>query len=132
MLSQIIIAANQTDNMDAIVGVTDWCRSDFLWWKQALPVYSYRSSLIDPDRRAGPMAILSHTDAAGGSLRSFGKGVGMIISPDIWTFVMWGKKINGEGITADGKGYENLMSAWELLGPLLTALPQTGSGTNRW
>ena len=120
MLSQIIIAANQTDNMDAIVGVTDWCRSDFFWWKQALPVYSYRSSLIDPDRRAGPMAILSHTDAAGGSLRSFGKGVGMIISPDIWTFVMWGKKINGEGITADGKGYENLMSAWELLGPLLT------------
>ena len=119
-LGQIIKAANQTDIMTARVPVSDWCRSDLFWWKQALPVYSFRSSLVDPDRRAGPSAVVSHTDAAGGSLRSFGKGVGMTIYPDIWTFVMWGKKINGEGRTADGKGLENLMSAWELLGPLLT------------
>ena len=119
-LGQIIMAANQTEKMTAVVAVSDWCRSDFFWWKNALPVYSYRSPLIDPDRKPGPLAVVSHTDAAGGSLRSFGKGVGMTIFPDIWTFVMWGKKINGEGITSDGKGYENLMSAWELLGPLLT------------
>ena len=125
-LGQIIMAANQTEKMTAIVAVSDWCRSDFFWWKNALPVYSYRSPLVDPDRKPGPLAVVSHTDAAGGSLRSFGKGVGRTIFQDIWTFVMWGKKINGKGITSDGKGYENLMSAWELLGPLLTvsAVPE--------
>ena len=119
-MGQIILAANQTEVMTARVSVTDWCRSDLFWWKQALPVHSYRSPLVDPDRRPGPAAIISHTDAAGGSLRSFGKGVGMTIFPDIWTFVMWGKKINCGEITSDGKSLDSLMSAWELLGPLLT------------
>ena len=119
-MGQIILAANQTDVMAARVSVSDWCRSDLFWWKQALPVCSYRSPLVDPDRRPGPSALVSHTDAAGGSLRSFGKGVGMTIFPDLWTFVMWGRKINGDGKTTNGKALESLMSAWELLGPLLT------------
>ena len=93
-LGQIILAANQTDVMTARVSISDWCRSDIHWWKQALPVYSFRSSLVDPDRRPGPHAVVSHTDAAGGSTKSFGRGVGMTIYPNIWTFVMWGNMIN--------------------------------------
>lgn len=119
-MAQIIMAANQTDDMAARVSISDWCRSDMFWFKNSLPVYSHRTSLVDPDRRPGPTAVVSHTDAAGGSRRTFGKGVGMTIYPNVWTFVMWGKKINGGGATNDGKSLENLMSAWELLGPLLT------------
>ena len=38
----------------------------------------------------------------------------------MWTYVPWGKRIN-EGWTAyDGKNLAHKMSAWELLGPLLT------------
>ena len=119
-MGQIIIAANQTTNMSARVAVSDWCRSDMFWWKNALPVFSYRSELIDPDRKPGPLAVMSHTDAAGGSAKSFGRGVGMTIYPDIWTVVLWGKRINLGFKGLDGKGLDSLMSAWELLGPLLT------------
>ena len=82
-MAQIIMAANQTEVMSARVSVSDWCRSDMFWWKQALPVYSLRTCLMDPDRRPGPLAVVSHTDAAGGSRRSFGKGVGMTKVEDI-------------------------------------------------
>ena len=118
-MGQIIQAANQTDNMDARVSVNDWCRSDLFWWKVALPVFSHRSALNDPDKRPNPSALVAHTDAAGGTMRSFGRGVGMTIYPNIWTFVMWEIKINC-GIKLDnGKALDSLMSAWELLGPLL-------------
>ena len=44
----------------------------------------------------------------------------MTIFPNIWTYVPWGKRIN-EGWTAyDGKNLSHKLSAWELLGPLLT------------
>ena len=76
-MGQIILAANQTDVMTARVSVSDWCRSDLFWWKRALPVYSFRSGLTDPDCRPGPLAVVSHTDAAG--------GVGITIFPNIWT-----------------------------------------------
>ena len=126
-MSQIILAANQTDVMTARVSVTDWCRSDLFWWKTALPVYSNRSALMDPDRKPSTSAIVAHTDAAGGTMRSFGRGVGMTVFPNIWTFVMWGKKINSGTLTSDGKSLDSLMSAWELLGPLLVlcAAPDT-------
>ena len=91
----------------------------FFWWKTALPVYSHRTSLTDPDRKPGPSAVRAHTDAAGGSVKSFGRGVGMTIYPNTWTFVQWGNMINKGFKTADGKSLDSMLSAWELLGPLL-------------
>jgi hypothetical protein len=130
-MGQIIQAANQTDVMTARVSVTDWCRSDFFWWKTALPVFSHRSALVDPDRKPSPSAILAHTDAAGGSARSFGKGVGMAIYPYIWTFVQWGIKINRGAKMANGKCLDSLLSAWELLGPLLVVCAAPDKVRNR-
>jgi hypothetical protein len=118
-MGQIILAANQTDNMKARVSISDWCRSDFFWWKTCLPALSYRSELFDPDRRPNPSAMKAHTDAAGGTMKSFGRGVGMAIFPNTWTFVQWGKKINEGAKSDNNKKLDSLMSAWELLGPLL-------------
>ena len=85
-----------------------------------LPSYGRRTVLQDPDRRPDTWAIRSYTDAAGGSKESIGRGVGMTIFPNTWTFVPWGKCIN-EGWTAyDKKNLAHKLSAWELLGPLLT------------
>ena len=118
-MGQIIIAANQTENMEARVSISDWCRSDCFWWKSHLPVFSHRSALTDPDRRPNLSALIAHTDAAGGTTRSFGRGVGMTIFPSIWTFMQWSYKINS-GAPGDGnKNLDSRMSAWELVGPLL-------------
>ena len=118
-MGQIIQAANQTEVMTARVEISDWCRSDMFWWKTSLPVFSHRSALMDPDRRAGPFAVVAHKDAAGGSVKSFGRGVGMTIYPNTWTVLQWGDKINKGYKTAGGKSLDSILSAWELLGPLL-------------
>ena len=126
-MGQIIIAANQTDEMEARVSISDWCRSDCFWWKTHLPVCSHRSELTDPDRRPNVNALVAHTDAAGGSTKSFGKGVGMAIFPNTWTFVQWGNKINRGDLGEGNKNLNSRMSAWELLGPFLVvcAAPNT-------
>ena len=122
-LAHLLIAASSvTDpaDLDKMVKVGDWCRADLLYFSLVLPVYSHRTLLQDPDRSPDAWAIKSHTDAAGGSVQSLGRGVGMTIFPNIWTYVPWGKRIN-EGWTAyDGKNLSHKLSAWELLGPLLT------------
>ena len=92
-MSQIIQAANQTEVMTARVEISDWCRSDMFWWKTSLPVFSNRSALMDPDRRAGPFA----------PVKSFGRGVSMKIYPKTWTVLQWGDKINKGFKTVNGR-----------------------------
>ena len=44
----------------------------------------------------------------------------MVIFPSMWTYIPWSRRIN-EGWTAyDGKNLSHKLSAWELVGPLLT------------
>ena len=126
-LSQIILAANQSSDLAALVEASEWCKSDMFWWKVCLPAYSRRTPLPDPDRKPGPMALFSHTDAAGGSVRSWGRGVGITIFPNTWTLVLWGDKINKGERSMGGQSLAHVMSAWELVGPLLTlcAAPDT-------
>ena len=113
--------------LERVVEVDDWCRSDLLYFSLVLPVYSHRSQIQDPDRKADSWAVKKHSDAAGGRTESLWRGVGVTIFPNIWTYVPWGKRIN-EGWTAyDGKNLSHKLSAWELLGPLLTLV---AGGTN--
>ena len=44
----------------------------------------------------------------------------MTIFPNMWTYAPWGKRINEGWVAYDGKNLSHKMSAWELLGPLLT------------
>ena len=121
-LAHLLMVASslaEPESFDTIVKVDEWCRADLFYFSLVLPVYSHRTVIQDPDRRPDSWAIKCHTDAAGGSTESLGRGVGMTIFPSTWTYVPWGRKIN-EGWTAyDGKNLSHKLSAWELLGPLL-------------
>ena len=44
----------------------------------------------------------------------------MTLFPNMWTYVLWGRRINEGWAAYDGKNLSHKMSSWELLGPLLT------------
>ena len=90
------------------------------YFSLVLPLYSGRVRLQDPGKKPDWWALESHTDAAGGSRDSLGRGVGMTIFPNIWTYVPWGRRINEGWRSSEGKSLAHAMSAWELTGPLLT------------
>ena len=113
-------SVTEKSKMDDVVAVDDWCRADLHYFSVVLPTYSRRTKLQDPDRKPDSWAIQSFTDAAGGSVESKGRGVGMTIYPYIWTYVPWGRRINEGWSSYDGKNLAHKLSAWELLGPLLT------------
>ena len=113
-------SVTESSEMERVLLLDDWCRADLYYFSLILPVYSRRTKLTDPDRRPDTWAVKSYTDAAGGSTVSVGRGVGMTIFPNVWTYVPWGKRINQGWVAYDGKNLSHKMSAWELLGPLLT------------
>ena len=122
-LAHLLMAAGsftEAGDMEKIVTVDEWCRADLFYFSLVLPAYSSRTRLTDPDKKPDTWALKSHTDAAGGSSDSKGRGVGMTIFPNIWTYVPWGKRINHGWVAYDGKNLSHKMSAWELVGPLLT------------
>ena len=105
-LAHLIIASssvNERENLDEVLEVDDWCRADLHYFSLTLPAYSRRTKLQDPDKRPSPWSIKSYTDAAGGSTESMGRGVGMTIFPNMWTYVPWGKRINQGWTAYDGK-----------------------------
>ena len=122
-LAHLLMAAGsvtESADMEKMVEVDEWCRADLFYFSLVIPVYSHRTKLTDPDRKPDSWAVKSYTDAAGGSVQSLGRGVGMTIFPSVWTYVPWGKRINEGWVAYDGKSLAHKMSAWELLGPLLT------------
>ena len=122
-LAHLLMAAGsvtERQDMDNVVLVDDWCRADLAYFSVVLPTYARRTKLQDPDRKPDTWAVKSYTDAAGGSTESRGRGVGMTIFPNIWTYVPWGRRINEGWRAYDGKNLSHKLSAWELLGPLLT------------
>ena len=122
-LAHLLMAAStftEKEDMGKIVEIDDWCEKDLGYFALVLPVYAHRTVLQDPDRRPMAGVVSSHTDAAGGSMESVGRGVGMTVFPRVWTYVPWGRRINQGWRSYDGKSLAHKMSAWELVGPLLT------------
>ena len=109
----------EKQDMEEVVKVDDWCREDLYYWSLVLPVYSRRSKLQDPDRKPDPWAIVTHSDVAGGSRESLGRGIGALVWPHTWTYVPWNRRINEGWFAYDGKSLAHKLSAWELCGPLL-------------
>ena len=121
-LAHLIMAANvftEKEDMERTVEVDDWLERDLYFFSIALPAYSRRSELQDPDRRAMAGSPKAYTDAAGGSRTKVGRGVGMLVDGTMWTFVPWGRRINEGWRAYDGKSLAHKMSAWELVGALL-------------
>ena len=133
-LSQLIQDANQyteSKDMEKKVNLTDWTRADLSWWKLVLPLFNRKTKLQDPDRRPEPRALRAYTDAAGGSLHGQGRGVGMVIFPNIWAQLTYGNLINGGHLAYDGKLLSCKMSVWELVGPLLVLVCAPDTVRNR-
>ena len=122
-LAHLMMAAckfTNKEDMEEVVKVEEWLKADLEYFLIVLPVYSKRTKLQDPDKKPDWWAIESHTDAAGGSKDSLGRGVGMTIFPDMWTLVPWGMRINQGWRGYNNKLLSHAMSAWELVGPVLT------------
>ena len=88
------------------------------FWYTMLQVCSGRVSLPDPDRILPAWSLDVYTDAAGGSKDTYGLGVGVVAS-DFWCYVPWQWAINTGQDTGDYRRLDRIMSALELLGPLI-------------
>ena len=102
-----------------MINVWDWCKDELNWWYIYLPAFSGRAPIPDPEVAIPMTALQGFTDAAGGSLDSFGNGIGAFLPPSTWAYVPFGFRINGPGVDETGKKLCRKMSAWELAGPLL-------------
>ena len=95
-----------------------WCKEEINWWYTYLPVYSGRAPIPDLNYNLPLSALQGFTDAAGGSLDSWGNGIGAFLPPHTWAYVAFGFRINGPGVDETGKKLCRKMSAWELAAPL--------------
>ena len=118
-LSNLMMDSHQTDELDSMVELSDWTRSDLAWWKLVLPLCNQRTKLQDPDRRFLSSAVKIYSDAAGGSIDTLGNGVGMAIFPNVYAYIPHRVKVNAGFPAYDGKSLAHKLSVWELVGPLL-------------
>ena len=114
-----LILANSfsTDSKSKVPIDGDLKRQAWFWFS-ALQVCSGRASIPNPSLDLPPWTIDIYTDAAGGSWRSVGQGVGAV-AKRFWVVLPWGRAINAGHPTTDGRKLDRIMSALELFGPLL-------------
>ena len=97
-----------------------------LWfWLSMLQVCSGRASIPRVGNVLPPWAIEVYTDAAGGSSQSAGHGVGAV-AIGWWVVLPWGRAINSGRITEEGKHLDRMLSALELVGPLMALCAAAG------
>ena len=103
----------------AMVTVSQKLKDQLEFWYLVLPLCSGRVSIPDPDPFLPPWAVECWTDAAGGTTHNPWHGVGSVTT-SWWAYAPWGKKINTGADAGKGRSLDRVMSALELLGPLLT------------
>ena len=114
-----LIKANSfSTDPKALVPVDAELKQQAWFWLTALQVCSGRTRIPDPDRRLPAWTVDIFTDAAGGSWRTVGQGVGAV-GPGFWVILPWGRAINAGRPTDDGRRLDRILSALELVGPLL-------------
>ena len=114
----LLRANHMSEDGSFMVLLTDQVKQQLWFWYTALPLCSGAVSIPDPDRPIPPWAVDVYTDASGGTLSSPWHGVGAV-ADGWWAFCPWGKAINGGKLTSKGRRLDRVMSALELLGPLL-------------
>ena len=88
------------------------------FWSVMLPTCSGRTSIPDLDAKAPAWALDFFTDAAGGSLRVKGQGLGGV-GPGWWAYTPWSRFINSGKQDRQGRRFARKLSLLELLGALL-------------
>ena len=117
-IDYLLRANSQSEDPGHLVELSPLIKGQMWFWYQALPLCSGMVSIPNPDRPIAPWAVDIYTDASGGTLSSPWHGVG-VVTAGWWAFAPWGKAINGGKITSKGRRLDRVMSALELLGPLL-------------
>ena len=99
------------------VTLTRGFNSQCWFWFSMLKLCSGAGPIPDPDLGLPPWAIDVYTDSAGGS-RDGSKGAGAV-TPFWWSFIPWSPKINFGATSDSGRRLGRMMSALELVGPLI-------------
>ena len=118
-IDHLLVANAHSKDRTCMVPVTEGLRRQLSFWYDVLPLCTHKVSIPDPDPKTAPWAIKCWTDAAGGTRNSPWHGVGAV-TPFWWAYAPWGKKINTGQDAGKGRSLNRVMSALELLGPLLT------------
>ena len=113
-----LIRANSVSlERNFMVPVTPDIRRQLWFWLTMLRLCSGRCPIPDPDKGLPPCAIDVYTNAAGGA--PAGLQGAWAVSASWWAFVPWSDKINKSGRSSTGRALGRMMSALELVGPLL-------------
>ena len=119
-IDHLLQANNISEDGSTLITISEKLRSQLHFWLKILPLCSNRSAIPDPDCYMPPWTIEVYTDSAGGSYGSkLWHGAGAV-TYGWWAFVPWSVKINCGADTGYGKRLDRVMSALELVGPLVT------------
>ena len=114
----LIKANSQALEGSVLVPVSADLKRQLWFWQNILPVCGGRASIPNIDAGLPPWAFDVFTDAAGGSWRTPGHGVGAV-GGSWWAYLPWARAINAGRDTGDGRRLDRVLSALELVGPLL-------------
>ena len=101
-----------------LVPISHLCKEQVWFWLTMIKTCCGRVSIPDPDLHLPAWAVDVYTDAAGGSPDASDRGVGAVC-PNWWVQLPWGAAINTGRSTEEGRQLDRVMSALELVGPLL-------------
>ena len=132
-IGYIIMAATCPPAADkaAVVQLSPNCREQLYWWWLMLPVCFGKTPITRPDIILSPLAIMAYTDAAGGTLRKLGHGVGGILGNDIWFYVPWPRWLNAGKVNSDGVKFDRKMTVLEMIGPLAVLVAEPDRVRNK-
>ena len=111
-----ILRAN--DSSKDIILISNDLKKQLFFWFSMLQTCSSIASIPNPDAFLPPWALEVYTDAAGGSWRTKCLGVGAVF-PGWWAYVPWSRAINTGRPAGQGRSLDRVLSALELVGPLL-------------
>ena len=118
-IDHLLQANSHSTDRTSMVPVTEGLRRQLSFWYDVLPLCTHKVSIPDPDPCTAPWAVECWTDAAGGTRNSTWHGVGAVTT-SWWAYAPWGSRINTGQDAGKGRSLARVMSALELLGPLLT------------
>ena len=116
-IDHLIRANSVSTNRSQPVPISAGIKRQCWFWYSMLKLCSGYGPIPDPDESLPPWAIDVYTDSAGGSREGL-KGAGAC-TPTWWAFIPWSDKINKGGLGPSGKALGRMMSALELIGPLV-------------
>ena len=117
-LEYLIRANSFSQDRAAMVPISRQLKRQLWFWFTMLRVCDGPVSIPNPDEHMPPWTVEVYSDAAGGTWRQKGHGVGAV-GPGWWAYLAWSRAINHGRVTGNGRHLDRLMSALELLGPLL-------------